>query len=53
MLNKLKHEIKTIKWPNKKTIIKDAEIVLIGSVIMMLVMSGIDFLAMELLGVIM
>ena len=42
-----------VKREYKKTIIKDAEIVLIGSVIMMLVMSGIDFLAMELLGVIM
>ena len=52
MLNKLKLEIKAVKWPDKKVVLEDIKVVVISSVAMMVVMAGIDFLAIELLGLI-
>lgn len=43
MFKKLKNEVNTIKWPNRKTILEDMKIVSICSVVLMIIMTGIEF----------
>ena len=52
MLKKIKNEINTIKWPNKKVILQDMKIVTLCSVALMLVMTGIEFGAKYILSII-
>ena len=42
MFKKLKNEVNAIKWPNKKTILEDMKVVSICSVILMVIMTGIE-----------
>ena len=46
MLKKLKSEIKTVKWPNRKTVLDDIKVVVIASIVMMIAMAGIDLLGL-------
>lgn len=45
MFGKIKKEAKSIRWPNKKTVLQDMKIVLITSAAMMLAMSLIEWVA--------
>ena len=44
MFGKIKREAKSIKWPNKKTVLQDMKIVLLSSAAMMLVMALVEWI---------
>lgn len=45
-MGKLLSQIKSINWPDKKTILRDTRIVIFGSIFLMLIISGIEYLGL-------
>ena len=49
MLNKIKNEIKIIKWPPKEKVIKDMIVIIVSSIVLMIIISLLQFIANSLI----